>query len=177
VIRRLLLLVCVCSVLFAKLPRPVASVPILTQEGKNIDLKKFRGRTIALVIFSTTCEECLQTLQIMNKLQQDLGPQGLQVVAAAGDLNGRYLIGPFVARYRPPYPVGYIDKDAIIKLADVPQGVRPMAPIILFIDRWGMVRQQFYGNDTIFKDAGKSLRYMCQGAMKMPPVGTPPAGR
>lgn len=171
-------LFCLCLALYARTPRPVARVLILTPDRKNIiDVAKYRGHTVVLVIFSTECADCIKTLDIMNKLEKDFGQQGLQVIGAAGDDRAKYLLEPFINRYRPLFPVGYLDKAGIIKLADVPKDVRPVAPIVLFIDRWGMVREQYYGDHPIFKDAEKSLRALTMGMMKVTPVGTskPPA--
>jgi peroxiredoxin len=173
-LRRALRYVCVllslCLALYAKTPRPLAKVPILQPDRKTIDLAKFRGHTVVLVIFSTECADCIKTLDIMNKLQKDFEKQGLKVVGAAGDDRARFLLGPFIARYRPLFPVGYLDKAAIIKIADVPKDVRPVAPIVLFIDRWGMVREQYYGDHPLFKDAEKSLRALTMAMLRVTPV-------
>jgi thiol-disulfide isomerase/thioredoxin len=169
-LRYLCVLLCMSVALLAKTPRPLAKVPILLPDRKTIDLAKFRGHTLVVLIFSTECENCIKTLDIMNKIQKDYGQQGLKVVGAAGDDRARFLLGPFIARYRPLFPIGYLDKAAIIKLADVPKDVRPVAPIVLFIDRWGMVREQYYGDHSIFKDPEKSLRALTMGMLKVTPV-------
>jgi peroxiredoxin len=156
----------------AKTPRPLANVTVHTPDLKGVDLKKFHGKTVALVIFSTTCKDCISILQMMDKIQTDYGKQGLQVVGAAGDDNAKYMIGSFIARYRPSFPIGYLSKEEIIKVADVPKDVRPVAPIILFIDRWGMVREQYYGDSPVFKDADRALRALCQSMIRVTPAGT-----
>ncbi len=170
-------LLCLCLALYARTPRPLARVLIMTPDRKVIDVAKYRGHTVVLVIFSTECADCIKTLDIMNKLETDFGKQGLQVIGAAGDDRAKFLLGPFISRYRPLFPIGYLDKPGIIKLADVPKDVRPHAPIVLFIDRWGMVREQYYGDNPIFKDAEKSLRALTMGMLKVTPVETakPPA--
>ncbi len=170
--RKTLALLCLAALSFAKTPRPLASVPIHTPQNKPIDLKKFRGKGLVLVIFSTQCEDCIATLQLLDSVQKQFGPQGLQVVAAAGDDNAPYLIGSYIARYKPSFPIGYLNKDEIIKIADVEKGARPFVPIILFIDRWGMVRYQYYGDHPIFKDPN-NVKSMSLAMTKVQPL---PAG-
>ena len=177
-LRRTVVLLCLAAIAFAKTPRPLTMLPIHTPEGKTIDLRKFKGKAMVLVIFSTSCDDCVAVIRLMDGIQKEYASQGLQVIGAAGDENARYLLAPFINRYRPTFPIGFLTKEEIIKLADVAKDARPVAPIVLFIDRWSTVRYQYYGNDVIFKDAAKNLRYMSLAMTKVPPAkkgsDTPP---
>ncbi len=170
--RRITLFLCLIALAFGKTPRPLANVPIHTPESKLIDLKKapYRGKPTVLVIFSTTCQDCVSLIQMMDGIQKDFASQGLQVIGAAGDENARYLIAPFIARYRPSFPIGFLTKEEIIKLIDIDKGVRPVAPIVLFIDRWGMVREQYFGDHPIFRDAQRTLRSLSMAMIRVTPV-------
>jgi hypothetical protein len=150
---------------YAKTPRALVDVPIQTPDKKNILLKNYRGKVVILVIFSTTCEDCVNLLYFMNKLQQEYGPRGLQVVGAAGDDNARYTLEPFIMRYKPLFPIGYLDTPGIIRIGDIPKNVRPVAPIVLFIDRLGQVRFQYYGNDGFMQDPNKNFRAVATGLL------------
>lgn len=174
-LRRILVLFCIAALAFAKTPRPLPNVPIHTPDMKTIDLKKFRGKAMVIVIFSTTCSDCASVLQIMDGIQKEYGSQGLQVIGAAGDDNARYGLPPFIARYKLLFPVGFLTKEEIIKLADVPKDVRPVAPIVLFVDRSGTVREQFYGDHPLFKDAQRSLKALSVGMLKETPAAPKPA--
>lgn len=168
----LALSLCLVATLPAKTPRPEANVPILSPDGQRIDLRKYRGQTVLLMIFSTECSDCIRMLGVMNNLQKQFGPRGFQVIGAAGDPNAKFLLGPFIQRYRPTFPVGYIEKDAIIKVAEVPPNVRPVVPILLFIDKWGMVREQYYGDHPIMKSGEPALKALTQAMIGITPVGT-----
>jgi len=136
----------------------LADVLIQTTDKKKINLKQFRGKVVLLVLISTTCDDCIRTVDLLNRMQKDYGPQGFQVVAAGVNDNAPYEVAPFMQRYRPAYPMGYLDRDATIKIAAVPANVRPFVPIAMFIDRKGIVQQQFYGDDPIYKDEEKAFR-------------------
>src|ERR1700722_16137473 len=148
---RLLALVCLVSVTQAATPRPLADVPIRTPDFKTISIKQYRGKVVLLVLISTTCGDCAASVPIFNQLQTDFGPRGFQVVAAAFDDNAANQVLAFAARYRPNFPLGFLDQQSAIKIADIPSGVRPFVPIAMFIDRTGVVQQQFYGDSPIFK--------------------------
>ena len=169
-LRQFLVLVCLGAMLFAKTPRPLPNVPIHNPDFSIIDLKKYKGHPMVLVIFGTNCDDCVAVVHLMDKIQKDYGPQGLQVIGAAGDDKAKFMVGAFIARYRPSFPIGFISKEEIIKLADLAKDSRPVAPILLFIDKWGMVRQQFQGNDPIFKDAERSLKSLSLAMIKVQPV-------
>jgi hypothetical protein len=103
---------------------------------------------------------------IFNRLQTEFGPRGFQVVAAAFDDDAAYQVTSFAARYKPNFPLGFIDQPAAIKIADIPAGMRPFVPIAMFIDRNGVVQQQFYGDNPVFKQEEKAFRAMTDSLLK-----------
>jgi len=163
---RLVALVCLVSVAYSATPRPLADVPIRTPDLKGISIKQYRGKVVLLVLISTTCGDCAESVPIFNKLQTDFGPRGFQVIGAAFDDNAANQILAFAARYRPNFPLGFLDQGAAIKLADIPPGMRPFVPIAMFIDRTGVVQQQFYGDSPVFKQEEKAFRAMVDSLLK-----------
>jgi peroxiredoxin len=153
---------------FAATPRPVAEVPIPVPNGKPISLKQYRGKVVLMAMISTDCSTCIKSIDILNRAQTDFGPQGFQVVAAAGDPNAQFMIEPFVQRYRPNFPLGYLNTDQMMVLGNIGKDERPFAPIFLFIDRKGIVRNQFFGNEPFFKTEEASTRQIIQSLLKQP---------
>ncbi|HML17589.1 MAG TPA: TlpA disulfide reductase family protein [Bryobacteraceae bacterium] len=151
---------------WAKTPRPLAEVPIHTTTGQKISLKEYHAKVVLFVVFSTSCGDCVQTIQLMSKMQQDYGPFGFQAVAAAGDDNAKFQVALFMDRYRPSFPIGYLDQEEIIKLCDVPKGMRPFVPIALFIDQKNMVRFQYYGDNAFFKQEDHGMRSLVEGLLR-----------
>jgi peroxiredoxin len=151
--------------LFAATPRPLADMSIPVPNSKPISLKAYRGKVLLVAMISTDCSTCIKSIEILNHLQTDFGPQGFQVVAAAGDQNAQYMLGPFIQRYRPNFPMGFLNVDEMMKLGDIgPKG--GVAPIFLFIDRKGVVRQQFFGDNPFFKAEEASTRKLIQDMLK-----------
>lgn len=162
--RSLLAILCLSVIAYAKLPRPLANIPIQTPDRKSIDLKKYRGKVVMVVLFLTDCPDCIDMVNYAQKLETAYGARGFQVVGAAIDDNAAYQVTPFIQRYRPNFPIGFLDKDDLIKFADIPPNVRPIAPIVMFIDHKGTVRFQYYGADQwMLKDKEKNLRAITSG--------------
>ena len=164
--RRVLLLLGLACAAFAREPRPLANVPIPMPQGKKINLAQYRGKVVLMMIVSTTCADCIKSVQMANRMQKEMGPKGFQAVAAAGDDNAQYLVEPFAQRYGLTFPVGYLNMNEMIKLADIPMDKRPVAPIFMFIDQRGTVRFQYYGDHPFFKTAEGSTRSIIEGLLK-----------
>lgn len=168
-LRRIVLFFCLLAcpaVSWAKTPRPLADVPIQMLSGPKVNLRQYHAKALLMVVFSVTCDDCLRTIQLMSKLQRDYGSYGFQAVAAAGDDGAQFKVGLFIQRYRPSFPVGFLDKNSIIKLCDVPQGTRPFVPIALFIDHANRVRFQFYGNNAFYQQEDHGMRAIIEGLLR-----------
>jgi peroxiredoxin len=162
----LVLALLVAAALSAKEPRPASITPIPLPTGKKIRLQQYAGKVVLFVIFSTECKDCIAALDVVNRVQKEFGPRGFQAIAAAGDDNAQYLVEPFSQRYKLTFPIGYVNKDEMIKLADIPKDKRPTAPIFLFIDKRGVVRFQYYGDDPFFKTVDGSTHSIVDGLLK-----------
>jgi peroxiredoxin len=147
------------AAVFAVTPRPMADMPIPMVNSKPLDLKQFRGKWVLMAVISQECPPCIASIEILNRAQKDFGPRGLQVVGAVGDPNAQYSMGPFVQRYRPIFPLGYVNQDQIVRLGDFDKAApHAFVPIFIFIDRKGVVRQQVSGNEPFFTNEEANLR-------------------
>ena len=146
--------------------RPLPPVPINMSDGKKMQLSSYKGKVVLFAIISTSCDHCINSLEVLKRAQKSFGPAGFQAVVAVGDPNAPYLLVPFTQRYKPTFPVGYLDQNGIQKIAAVPDGKRPFVPIYMFLDRTGTVRFQFYGDDPFFQDEEKTTRLIIQNLLK-----------
>lgn len=166
ILRRFAIFLCLTAMASAATPRPLANVTISTADQKGINLRHYRGKVLIVALFSTTCEDCIKTLDVLNAIQKEFGPRGLQVVAAAVNPNAAYLVEPFVERYHPAYPTGFLDEDSTMKLAGFTRDTHPFVPIVMFVDRGGTVRVQYFGNDPALKQQEKTFRTNVENLLK-----------
>jgi len=171
-LRCIAFLLALTAAAFAGLPpgRTLADVPVSLPGGKKLDLKQYRGKALVLVLISTTCVHCGEVVDLLRQIQKDEGPRGLQVVAAAGDPNAAVAIGPFAAAHKLNFPLGYVDRPAIVKLANLTPKDRPFVPIMLFVDAKGAVRVQMFGNDPLLKKPEGIIRSTIRELMKEPGI-------
>jgi hypothetical protein len=140
-----------------KLEIPLPGKAPVERNEKKIDLKQYRGKALVVVMISTTCKHCITAVQYLSEMQRRYGPQGLQVVGAAGDPNADAAVPAFVEQYHPNFPFGYLQQGPFLKLANLPADGRPFVPVVLFVDPKGMVRNRMFGNDAQMKNTEMAL--------------------
>lgn len=157
---------------FAGLPpgRPLPDVPITQPGGKKLDLKQYRGKALVLALISTDCEHCDHAVDFLKIIQNESGSQGLRVVAAAGDPEAATVVIGFGAKHAPNFPLGYLDKAAFIKIANLQPDDRPFVPVLLFIDAKGMVRVQLHGDDPLMEKMEIVIRSTVRELLKEPGI-------
>lgn len=145
-------------------------VPISMDGAKKLNLQQYRGKALVVAMISTKCKHCVELVEILNRFQREGEAHGLQVVAVAGDDFGLPAIRSFVARYRPAFPVGYLDKQGFIKLANLRPNARPFVPILMFVDPKGQVRQEYFGDQPRMSKPEPAIRSTVNELMKtLPP--------
>ncbi len=166
IFRHLAVSLCLVSACFAQhTPRKCADVLIPMGDGKPIRISQFRGKVVMIEMMLTECPECLQTLQFMARLQNELGPKGFQAIGIALDEN-QTNAKALADRYRFPFPVGRLEKDGAIKLADLNATAHPVVPYLIFVDWEGNVRFQYAGNDPVFNSGEKNIRAVADGLVR-----------
>jgi peroxiredoxin len=164
-IRRVAVFLGLLSICLAQhTPRKCADVAILTTSGKTVRISQYRGKVVMVVMFVASDPPCLQTLQMLSRWQNELGPRGLQIVGVSLDQNAD--VAPFAERYRFPFPLGHLQPDQAIQLADLNKTARPVVPYIMFIDWQGNVRIQYPGNHPIFNLGEMGIRTIADGLLR-----------
>jgi len=150
--------------------RPLPDVPISQPGGRKLDLKQYRGKALVVALISTTCEDCGHAIDFLKIMQTESAAQGLQVVAAAGDDEAAKAIVPFGTEHQPNFPLGYLDRAAFIKIANLKPDDRPFVPVLLFVDPKGVVRVQLMGNDPLMKKMEVMIRATVRELLKEPGI-------
>jgi thiol-disulfide isomerase/thioredoxin len=157
-IRTLALALCLAAGLAAQtLPRPVIDFPITVSGGKKLTPTQYKGKVVVVEILLTTCPHCQSSARLLSKLSKEYGPKGLEIVGAA--INPDADVPGFIKMTGATFPVGTAPRENVLGFLE--QSVmRPnlMMPQLVIVDRKGMVRAQFAGNDPFFQAEEANLR-------------------
>lgn len=134
---------------------------------RELLLSQLRGRNpVLLFLFFTTCPHCQKSAGLLNRLQAEYGPRGLQVLGCAFDPNAQWTVANFLRTYRVGFPAGYNTRAAVLTYLNHPLTQPLSVPIFVFIDRKGRIRAQHIGSDPFFKTEEKSSRAMIETLLK-----------
>ena len=152
----------------AKVPRPSPEYAVKLTDGRQLLLSSYRGKVVVLMFVTTTCPHCLATCQFMNKVQEQYGPKGLQTLAVTFNEMSRMLVPDFIKLAGDAFPIGWDDRDPVYNYLQRSPMLLTYVPIMVFIDRAGVIRGQYMGDDPFFSDRDKNVRAMIDKLIKEP---------
>jgi peroxiredoxin len=73
--------------------------------GEPASLDDYKDKVVLLNVWATWCEPCKEEMPAMERIHQDLGADGLEVVAVSVDMEGTDEITEFVEEYQLTFDV------------------------------------------------------------------------
>ncbi len=134
------------------LPRKAAPLSIGMAGGKQVQVESYKGKAVLLAFILTTCPHCQYTTALLKNLQTEYGPKGLQVLEAAIDQDAAGLVAGFVMHFGPNFPVGYVPYETSSDFLQHNPMLIMHVPALVFIDRQGIIRAEYEGDDKFFAD-------------------------
>jgi len=148
------------------LPRKSPEFTIVLPSGKQILLSSFRGKVVLLAWVHTNCIYCQALTLKLNKFEKELGPRGFQPLEVAWNEDARELVPEFVRKFEIQFPVGYSEWSPIMSYMGFSIFDRPVTPLVVVIDRKGMIRAQTPADgDSNLQNEAK-LRALLDGLLK-----------
>jgi thiol-disulfide isomerase/thioredoxin len=147
-------------------PRNAPALNVQVDSKKGFLLSQFAGKTVVTAFFLTDCSHCEFTAGLLNKIQRDYG-NSIQVVGSAIDEHAATQLAAFQKKNAVIFPMGYNTLADAVKFLGYGPGAVPM-PIVVFIDRNGVIRAQFDSSDKemIEQDQEKNLRAALEQTIK-----------
>jgi len=137
----------------AQIPRKAGDLVIQMNGSKPVELSQYRGRPVLLAFILTTCSHCQYTTGLLVKLQTEFVSKGLQVIECAVNDGAAAEVPNFIKRFQTNFPVGYsTDQLGVLNFLQHPQTAVPHMPMLAFIDRHGIIREQYQGIDAALSD-------------------------
>lgn len=153
-----------------QVPRKAPPFTINLNGGKKVQLEEYKGKGVILAFILTTCSHCQATTGLLNRLQTEYGPRGLQVLESAIDQGAEAFVPRFIQQFQAKFPVGFSDFPAAQTFMQHPPMKTMYMPGLVFIDRQGTIVAQYIGNDPDMSEAlqEKTFRTQIEKILKAP---------
>lgn len=163
----------------ASIPRPSPEFAVKLTTGRQLLLSSYRGKVVVLMFVATDCGHCQDTCRgIMEKLQNEYGSRDFQTLAVAFNQMAAMLVPDFIRKTGVTFPVGADTLESVYAYLDRSTTLRTSVPIMVFIDRKGMIRSQYLGDDQGFLAfPEKRIRNSIEPLLKEPASGGASAPR
>ena len=154
----------------APVPRKAPEVTITMNSGEQLLLSSLRGKVVALEFLLTTCPHCQRCSGILQQMYQEYGAKGFQPVGAAINENARTLVPEFIYKLGLKFPVGVTPHDMAYEFLGYNQNdpnAGPMLmPQLVFIDRKGIIRVQYAGDNEFFKNEEVNMKIEIEAMLR-----------
>ena len=142
------------------LPRQAPEQIIHLPDGKTAQVSDYKGKVVLVAFIITSCPHCQHTVELLNGIQTDLGKRGFQAIALAVNQDAPNRLADFYQKFKPTFPVGYCPNTDLPTFLQLTPGKRPLAPLLAFVDRKGVIQYETDGSDASFFDdnEGEHLR-------------------
>ena len=121
-----------------------------------------------LAFLNTGCEHCQHFAQELAQLQKDYQAKKAQVLAVVFDNGAKGQLAEFRNKYVRGFPVGYSDEATVMDWLGEPRDQGYFVPILVLIDRRGMIEGQYMGDDNLFQDPEANIRRKLDRLVKQP---------
>ena len=149
-------------------PRQSPEFAISLNNGQQVLLSQYKGKVVVVAFILTWCTHCQTVIGLLIQDQKLYGPRGFQVLASAIDDDAAAKVPGFIKQFNPPFPVGFNNPLVAIDYLEHPHMLTPHMPILAFIDRQGVIRAQYEGDDKFFGEdqREKNLRAKIEELLK-----------
>jgi thiol-disulfide isomerase/thioredoxin len=148
--------------ILSKPPRPAPVAEFQDADNNSVSLLDFGDKLVLLNIWATWCAPCVEEMPALDRLQAELGDEGLVVVALSIDLEGAKAVRPFYEKHGIKHLGIYIDfTNSFSQLLGVDR-----VPSNLLISRNGLFVGKLIGNADWDAPEAKALlrHYLAQPA-------------
>lgn len=121
-------------------PRPAPEFRIAEPNGRPLSLASLRGRVVLVAFVLTTCTHCQRASRTFQRLDQEFGSRGFDVVEAAFDEHAD--TAAYAKQLGLRFPVGITGRAEAFRFLGLRADQRIGTPQVVLIDRGGTIRAQ-----------------------------------
>jgi peroxiredoxin len=148
--------------------RPSPPFTIQRTGAPPLQLSQYRGKVVALAFIYTSCSHCQQLTTELNLIARDYADRAVQFLECAFNDDAVAAMPEFLQRFTPPFPVGFAANAAVTAyLQHSVIDPRPLfVPHMVFLDRAGVIRADYPGEDAFFINANANIRAQLDKMLK-----------
>jgi peroxiredoxin len=121
--------------------------------GKNLRLSEYRSEVVAVAFWASWCGDCRSGLPVLEKMQQQMGTDGLRVLSVSFDKD-TVAARDVAAAAHVSFPVLLDPAGEVGRLYDVGN-----LPLVVLVDRGGRIRGSYEGGRSVTEQAlAKDIR-------------------
>ncbi len=142
-------------------PRPAPEFAITMPDGSQKLLSSYKGKATCLAFFFTTCPHCQDMSKLLSsQIAPEYAPKGVQFLAVAfDDTANKSTVSDFANNYvHGAFPMGYADRGQVLEFLQKSIMTPLYVPIMVFIDRKGMIIDEYIGDAKFLADPPKNVR-------------------
>jgi peroxiredoxin len=157
--RKLILLAVLAASLFgATIPRKAPEFVFQMMGGPQQLLSQYRGKTVVIAFMYTTCPHCQKTAGVLSKIQTEYADRGVQMLGAVFDGGAETRVQQFNKSLGLNFPVGLSNSGSVLEFVQQPVNEPYFVPILVFIDKTGMIRSQYIGDEKFLNNQEVNIR-------------------
>jgi peroxiredoxin len=157
----------------ATVPRKAPEFVFKLTNGSQQLLSQYHGKTIVLAFMYTTCPHCQHTAQVLTKVQTEYAARGVQVLGACFDDGAAARTQQFNQQLGLNFPVGISNSGSVLEFVQHPATEPYFVPILVFIDKNGMIRSQYIGDENFLNQQETNIRAEIDKMLKTPAKAAP----
>ena len=142
----------------AQIPRKAPEFVFKMADGSQQLLSMYKDKAIVLAFMYTTCPHCQKTAQVLTTIQKEYAARGVQMLGAVFDKGAEQRVVEFHKGLGLNFPVGVSDTRTVLEYLQFPLEDPYFVPILVFIDKRGMIRSQYIGDETFLSHQEVNIR-------------------
>jgi peroxiredoxin len=142
----------------AQIPRKAPEFVFRMADGSQQLLSMYKGKEIVLAFMYTTCPHCQKTAGVLATIQKEYAAKGVQMLGAVFDSGADQRVLGFQKQLGLNFPVGVSDTRTVLEYLQVPVTDPYFVPILVFIDKRGMIRSQYIGDEKFLANQETNIR-------------------
>jgi peroxiredoxin len=137
----------------ARVPRPAPPLRLKALTGETLSLWALRGKVVVVMFFSTDCGHCHSAAKILVPLADEIKSRGLVMLGLATNSKAEEHLARFAETFQVGFPLAVATRLDWARFGRFPVHSKPpYVPHLLLVDRSGMIRAEFRGEDREFYD-------------------------